>query len=222
MKFIVFMSVLVLLVGCANQLPKGEVFPETSQKKALMANHWSLIAEDAAQRTRIALANQGISGETPIFVAEGAKHDFDRAFRKYLISHLIENGATVVTIPKGAIEVKYESQIIRHGSAIDLQTYGYKPGMLVAGVASFWVLRDVFRVGRSSETIGWGALGLAGAKELYDSKYAGETPIELILTTSATNQNKYLMLNADAYYIEKGEEFLFQECTNKRRCREVK
>lgn len=212
---------MLALAGCVNSIPKAEYFPPATQKKALTAQHWSGIAEDAAMRTRLALAKQGIGTEQAIYVAENAKYDFDKAFRKYLISHLIEGGVTVSTIPQGAIEVKYESQLIRHGYAIDMQTSGYKPGMLAAGVASFWVLRDVFSSG-SNLSRAAATTAIAGGYDSYQHGNADETPIELILTTSITQHNKYLMLNADAYYIEKGEELLFQGCDGKRRCRGVK
>lgn len=227
MKVFFYCLVAMSLVGCANPLPKAELFPVTSQKKALTANHWSLIAQDAAQRTRMALAKQGYGAELPIYVAESANIDFDRAFRKYLIAHLIESGATVSTVSKDAIELKYESQIIKHSSAIDLQAYGYQPGMLVGGVAGVWILRDILRSGRSNEARAFGTIALAGAKELYDAYHTDPTPVELVLTTSITNQDKYLMLQADAYYIEKGEEKLFEsqqmrECTKNIWCKKVK
>lgn len=212
---------MLALAGCVNNIPKAEYFPPATQKKALTVQHWSGIAEDAAMRTRLALAKQGIGTEQAIYVADNAKFDFDKAFRKYLISHLIEGGVTVSTIPQGAIEVKYESQLIRHGYAIDMQTSGYKPGMLTAGVASFWVLRDVFSSG-SNLSRAAATTALAGGYDAYQHGSADETPVELILTTSITQHNKYLMLNADAYYIEKGEELLFQGCDGKRRCRGVK
>lgn len=220
-KWSVCLLSVTALSGCVNNVPKAEYFPPASQKKALTAQHWSWIAEDAAQRTKLALAKQGVGSDQPIYIADNAKYDFDRAFRKYLISHLIDNGISVSTIPQGAIEVKYESQLIRHGYAIDMQTSGYKPGALVAGVATFWVLRDVFSHGSQTAQAA-GTTAVAGAYDTYRYLNADETPVELILTTSITHQNKYLMLNADSYYIERGEELLFQGCNGKRRCREIK
>jgi len=219
MKRFVYCLLALSLVSCANQLPKAALFPETSQKKVLTASHWRLIAEDAAQRTRMALAKHGYGAEQPIYVAEGAQHAFDRAFRKYLIAQLIESGASVSTVPKDAIALTFESQIIKHSSAIDLQANGYQPGMLAGGVAGVWVLRDVFRSGRSPQARGMTLLALAAAKEAYDVHHIDATPVELLLSTAMTTDNKYLMLQADAYYIEQGEEKLFQDCVNKLWCK---
>lgn len=218
MKLILLILAMCLTSACATSVPRAENFPQTQQKKALTAQHWSFIAEDAAQRTQSALSKQGITTNMPIYIAETSQHDFDKAFRKYMIAHLIDKGIAVSTVPQGAIEVKYESQVIRHGQAIDLEMSGYKPGMLAAGVASFWVLRDVFR-GSSSASSRYGSVAVAGAYDAYQALSPGETPVELILTTSITSNNRYVMLNADAYYIEKGEEWLFEGCGNRRRCR---
>lgn len=217
MKFIIVLLVSLFTTSCTTNVPKAESFPPSQQKKALMAHHWSLIAQDAAQRTRTALTKQGFSSSTPIFIAETSNYDFDKAFKKYMIAHLIEMGAAVSTLPEGSIEVKFESQVIRHSRAIDLEVSGYKPGMLAAGVASFWVLRDIFKSGSQSGS--YGSVAIAGGYDAYRALNPGETPVELILTTSITNKNRYVMLNADAYYIEKGEEWLFDGCGTRRRCR---
>lgn len=220
-KWMIYFLSAAVLTACVNNMPQAEYFPPATQKKALTAQHWSLIAEDAAKRTKLALEKHGASPEQRIYVADDAKFDFDRAFRKYLILHLINQGLVVSTTAKDAIAVKYESQLIRHGYAIDPETSGYQPGMLVAGVAGFWVLRDVFSNG-STFSKAAGSTAAAGAYDSYRYLNPRETPIELILTTSITHDDRYLMLNSDAYYIEKGEEFLFQRCNGRRTCREVK
>lgn len=213
MKLILIALALCFTSACSTSIPRAENFPISQQKKALMAKHWSLIAEDAAQRTQSALNKLGSS--MPIYIAESSQHEFDKAFRKYMIAHLIDNGAMVSTVPEGAIEVKYESQVIRHSQAVDLEINGYKPGILTAGLASFWVLRDVMRGGSDSSR--YGSVAAAGAFDTYMALSPKETPIELILTTSITHNNRYVMLNADAYYIEKGEEWLFEGCKGSRR-----
>lgn len=219
-KWIIYFLSAAALTACVNNMPQAEHFPRGVQKKALTAQHWGWIAEDAAIRTKLSLGKHGISAEQPVYVVDNSKNDFDRAFRKYLISHLIEQGTVVSTIAEGAIEVKYESQLIRHGHMVDMAVNGYKPGTLVAGVAAFWVLRDVLGSGSTSSKVA-GSTALAGAYDSYNYLNPKETPIELILTTSITNGNRYLMLNADSYYVEKGEEALFQRCNGKRSCRDA-
>jgi hypothetical protein len=108
--------------------------------------------------------------------------------------------------------------VIRHGAGVVRELSGYQPGMAIAGVASFWVLRDVFK--SFSDAKPYGTLATAGAYDAYKALRPSETSVELIVSTSITQNNRYLMLNADAYYIEKGEEILFEGCKgNRRRCR---
>ena len=217
MRFLTVLLTLVFVSGCATSVPNAQNFPISSQKKALMAKHWNYIAEDAADRTHWALGKHGLAKAT-VYVADATQYEFDKAFKKYMIAHLISNGITVSTVPEGAIEIKYDTQVIRHGAAIDRELSGYKPGMAVAGVASFWVLRDIFS--DFSHSNRYAGAAATGAFELYNALTPSETSVELIVSTTMTKNNQYLMLNADSYYIEKGEEILFEGCKgNRRRCR---
>jgi hypothetical protein len=217
MRFLTVLLTLVFVSGCATSVPNAQNFPISSQKKALMAQHWNFIAEDAATRTLWALGKNGLA-KSPIYVADASSFEFDKAFKKYMIAHLIENGASVSTIPEGAIELKYDTQVISHGSAIDYELNGYQPGMAIAGVASYWVLRDVFK--SLSHSNRYTGAATAGVFDGYKALNPSETSVELIVSTSITQNNRYLMLNADSYYIEKGEEILFEGCKgNRRRCR---
>lgn len=218
MRYVALLMALCLVSACATSVPEARNFPLSTQKKAIMAQHWSLIAEDAARRTRQSVLKQGFTSETPFYIADApSNHAFDKAFKKYLISHLIAQGAVVSTQREGALEVKYESQLIRHSEGVDLILNGYQPGMLTAGVASFWILRDIFS--SSSHSNRYAGLAASAAADGYFATNPKETPIELILTTSIVHQERYLMLNADSYYIEKGEGWLFEGCTSRRACR---
>lgn len=217
MRFLTLLLCMVMVTGCATSVPNAQNFPISTQKKALMAKHWNYIAEDAATRTLSALGKHGLS-KSPIYVADASQYEFDKAFKKYMIAHLIQNDAVVSTVPGGAIELKYDTQVIRHGAAIDHELSGYQPGMAVAGVASFWVLRDVFK--SLSHSNRYTGAAVAGTFDGYKALSPSETSVELIISTSITQNNRYLMLNADSYYIKKGEEILFDGCKgNRRRCR---
>jgi hypothetical protein len=105
MRFLTILLSLVLVSGCATSVPNAQNFPSSSQKKALVAQHWNNIAADAATRTQWALSKHGLAS-SPIYVSDASQYEFDRAFKKYMIAHLIQNGATVSTVPEGAIELK--------------------------------------------------------------------------------------------------------------------
>ena len=206
---------LAMLTSCATQVPRALNSPSEPQAKLMAAQHWGGVAKDAVERTRWALSKKGVDLNTPLFISENNNTVFDHAFRKYLISHFIEAGSVVVTNNTNALELKFDSQVIMHSHAIRPNELGYKPGMLTAGAAGFWILRDVFDGFGSGKALK--SLALAGAVDGYNATNPSETGVEVLLTTSITHQDKYIMLNADAYYIEKEESRLFEPCRGKNR-----
>lgn len=215
MRFICLTLGLVLMTGCATSIPQAENFPPSTQKKLMAAQHWNGVAKDAVSRTRTILASKGFASDTPLYIIENSKTVFDHAFRKYMIANFIEAGAVVSTKKEGALEVDYDTQVIKHAAAIEPERFGYQPGMATAGVTSFWILRDVFK-GLNAWN-GLATVGMAGAYDAYKAKNPGETGVELLLTTSITHRDRYVMLNADAYYIEHAESWLFEECKGRNR-----
>lgn len=210
----------LFLTGCATSIPQAKNFPQTTQKKAMAAQHWGMIATDAVEQTRLALGKQTLSKDKPLYVADNANTDFSLAFRKYMIAGLLDAGFVVSAKKEGALEIGYEAQVIRHASAFDPQAIGYKPGMAVGSVAGFWVLRDALRTW-SRDALGIASVATAAAYDIYQAKNPGETGVELLISTSIIHADRYVMLNADAYYIEKGEAWLFEGCKgkNRRQCR---
>lgn len=218
MRLTALLVVMVALMvsGCATSIPQAENFPASKQKKAMALQHWGLIASDAANQTRLALERQAIAKDKPLYVADNATTEFSRAFRKYMIAGRMNAGFTVSAKKEGAIEVGYEAQVIKHATSSNPQALGYKPGMASAGVAGFWVLRDALRYGSTA-----GALAATGAAaggyDAYHALNPGETGVEILISTSIIHEERYVMLNADAYYIEKDEAWLFEGCKGKSR-----
>jgi hypothetical protein len=73
----------------------------------------------------------------------------------------------------------------------------------------------------SHDALGIASVATAAAYDVYNAKNPGETGVELLISTSIIHNDQYVMLNADAYYIEKGEAWLFEGCKgkNRRLCR---
>jgi hypothetical protein len=215
MRLIYLILGVALITGCATSIPQAENFPQSTQKNVMAAQHWNAIAKDAVERTRLALNNKGFPTDTPLYISENPKTAFDQAFRKYMISNLIAAGAVVSIKEEGAIIVNYETQVIKHASSFEPEKSGYKPGVATAGVTSFWIIRDVFK--GLNALNGLGTVAMAGAYDGYQAHNPDETGVELLLTTSITHHDYYVMLNADAYYIENGEAWLFEECKGRSR-----
>ena len=215
MRLITIIVAALLTAGCVTSIPQAENFPQSKQKKLMAAQHWNLVSQDAVEQTQGVLDKRGFAKDTPLYILPNTKTVFNYAFRKYLIANFIKAGAVVSTKREGALEIEFDTQVIEHASGMDPEKFGYKPGMATVGVSSFWVLRDVFE--HLNFVNGLATIGMAGAYDTYKAKNPGETNVELLLTTSITHQDLYVMLNADAYYIEHAESKLFEPCKGRNR-----
>jgi hypothetical protein len=115
--------------------------------------------------------------------------------------------------------------VIKHhprGDAFDPSANGYRPGALTGGVAGFWVLRNAVE-NWSKSSLGMGSIAAAGAYDAYRLNHPEATGVELLVTTSIAHQDRYLMRNTDAYYVEDADISLFdpERCKGKsrRNCR---
>lgn len=208
MKFASIAILAALLGACSNQ-PVGIWYPISEQKKVSAVHQWGLIAADAAEQTQSLINRSDGLIKKPFYVAESSNSHFERGFRNYMISSLVNRGVNVATSKEGAIEVSYETQVVRHGASFDPSVFGYKPGMATGGVTAFWVLREA---SRSISPVGSAAIAAAGIDTYEALKPTG---VELLLTTSIIQEGRYVLRNTDAYYIEKADAYLFEPCKSR-------
>ena len=208
-KFVSIAILAALLGPCSNQ-PVGSWYPISEQKKVSAVHQWGLIASDAAEQTQLLINRSENLMKKPFYVAENNSNShFERGFRNYMISSLVNRGVNVATSKEDAIEVSYETQVVRHGASFDPGTFGYKPGIATGGVTAFWVLREA---SRSISPVGTAAIAAAGIDTYEVLKPTG---VELLLTTSIIQDGRYVMRNTDAYYIEKADAYLFEPCKSR-------
>ncbi len=208
MKFASIAILAALLGACSNQ-PVGTWYPISEQKKVSAVHQWGLIADDAAEQTQSLIKRSERLMNKSFYVAENSNSHFDRGFRNYMVSNLVNRGISVAASKEGAIEVSYETQVVRHGASFDPSVFGYKPGMATGGVTAFWVLREA---SRSISPVGSAAIAAAGVDTYEALKPTG---VELLLTTSIIQDGHYILRNTDAYYIEKADAYLFEPCKSR-------
>ena len=105
------------LVGCAQRapIPVAENFEYTSQPKVRSAGHWDLVSRDVVNQTLSTLDKAGVAPNTPLHVSLPANAtQFETAFREFLITKLVQNGAVVQQNLGQALEVSYGIQVVRH------------------------------------------------------------------------------------------------------------
>jgi lipoprotein-anchoring transpeptidase ErfK/SrfK len=194
-------AVLVILGGCGiAQVPYTQNHPESYQKVARSASHWDVLADDVSARTMAAIGNK-----KTIYVAAAAEAtDFNRAFRNFLITRMVDKGIPVSAQKIGVIEVQYEAQVVRHNS----ERYAYKPGTITALTAGVLVAYDAQKWAKLDRVLA--LLGGATVADAVVSSDAGNpTKTELVVTTSALEGGRFLMRKTDIYYLEPEDVSLF-------------
>lgn len=195
------------LVGCATRapIPLAENFELTVQPKVRSAGHWDLVSRDVVAQTLSSLDKAGVAPNTQLHVALPPNpSSFDLAFRDFLITKLVQNGAPVQQNPGEALNVTYNTQLVRHNSTRP----HFIPGqftMITAGLMAAYGLRHEHLDLQLLAT-----LGLAGAADYGSSiNSGGPTNTEMILTTTVTRGGQYVVRKTDVYYLENADTPLF-------------
>lgn len=213
MKFSKAVSLAVLagavatLAGCAyrSPIPLAENFELTSQPKVRSAGHWELVSNDVVAQTLGSLDKAGAAPGTPLYVALPPNPSaFDLAFRDFLITKMVQSGATVLQDPGQTLNVTYTTQVVRHNSPRP----HFIPGqftMIAAGVMAAYGLRHEHLDAQLLGGLGLTALADYGAS----INSGGPTNTEMILTTTVSRGGQYLTRKTDVYYLENADTPLF-------------
>lgn len=195
-----------MLAGCASSpIPVSANFPLTVEPKVRSAGHWGLLSNDVAKQTLESLSKLGVSGN--LYVALPANPTaFDRAFNNFLITDLVKAGRVVQQSPDQALEVSYETQVVRHNSPRP----NFLPGrftMITAGLYAAYGLGLNPNVG---DKMAGGLAAAVGADYIASESSGGPTATELILTTTIASGGRYLVRKTDVYYVEEADTTLLQ------------
>ena len=195
-----------MLAGCASSpIPVSANFPLTVEPKVRSAGHWGLLSNDVAKQTLESLSKLGVSGN--LYVALPANPTaFDRAFNNFLITDLVKAGRVVQQSPDQALEVSYETQVVRHNSPRP----NFLPGrftMITAGLYAAYGLGLNPNVG---DKMAGGLAAAVGADYIASESSGGPTATELILTTTIATGGRYLVRKTDVYYVEEADTTLLQ------------
>jgi hypothetical protein len=199
-------AVLVCLTGCASQIPVPTNHELSYQQKAKSVHHWDVLAKDIAFQVKAAVSKEPQLQEKPLFIQLPPESTpFNKAFQSLLVTRLVDNRLPLTTKKEGAVQLEFNTQIVRHNSF----RYAHVPGTFTALASGIWVVRDMLTAGSAAIPISLGALGLA---DYGMGHYAGQaTSSELMVTTSIAVDNSYLFRKADFYYIEDPDVQLYED-----------
>lgn len=202
------LAIALAVSGCASQVPVAETYPVTYQKKAKASHHWDVAAEDVVTQTEASLEKFNyLTGRALYVMPAREKTTFNKAFGNFLVTRMVNRGLPVSPNPEGAVTVQYETQLVQHNS----DRPNYAPGTLTALTAGVLVARDI-ALYASSESQIVGGLALVGLADLGIGHLSGgPTKTELIVTTSITAEDRFVMRKSDIYYLEDVDASLFVE-----------
>ncbi|MCB1899234.1 hypothetical protein [Cognatazoarcus halotolerans] len=223
---ILLASVAAALVGCASPVPVAQNFDAAHQKVARTAHHWDIVAGDVAAQTLNAVSKDPRLMGRGIYIANSRATAFNTAFREFMITRLVNEGANVSVCKTDEsspgfaqdapeVVVTYETQLVQHAYTPP----DYQPGRYTALALGVLVIRNIILGGdETTGTIAGVALGEFGAGHLT------RTPAtEIVVTTTIAEHNKFVMRRSDVYYVPDEDAALFSaRVTRRPTCNEDK
>jgi hypothetical protein len=216
-KYALLFPLAFTIFGCASPVPVAENFPLSYQKVARTAHHWDVVAEDVVAQTAAAIEANPVLQKRGVFVPGPERSTaFNVAFRDFLINHMVSQGLSVSVCKstessgtgfamEGAdIEVQYEARIIGHGGRMPQ----YRPGLLTSLAAGVAVIHNISENLSNANQVAAG-IGLAALADVGAGHLATATRTELIVTTTITENNRYVMRKSDIYYVPDADANLF-------------
>jgi hypothetical protein len=219
-RVILLSALAAAVTGCASPVPMADNFPLSVQKVARVAHHWDVVADDVVSQTLSSIDKAPELQRRPIFIEPADTGSaFDRAFRNFLITRFVDKGQFVnvcktplqekagfVQAPGlPPVNVQYETQIVRHRGPIP----PYRPGALTWLAANVAAIYNLAAVNHSRDFTAIAGAGIIVADDIVAGHAAHPTHTELILTTTITEDNRYVMRKSDVYYIPDADTSLF-------------
>jgi len=199
----------VFFVGCASknlEYPRATTFPYSTQQKMQAAAHWNILAANEAKLISSKLAGSPvihISCQSSGCSDKGVNNSpFAEAYREFLTSHLVNNGASVaIQKEPGAYSLEYHVQVVTHNDRGDLPP---RPGTLSAtAAAAFGIYKATHDFSNSAQIII--PLAILGDLALYNAVEASTSNTEVLVTTKITQGNRVITSNSSVYYFNAGD-----------------
>lgn len=218
--FVLLIPMALAVVGCASPVPVAQNFGLAYQKVARTAQHWDVIADDVVEQTIDVLEDSKTLEGRALYVSPPEQRTaFNRAFREFMITRLVNEGAAVNVCksesPKGEgfvsagpdLQVTYDSQVIAHRAPMP----DYEPGKHTALAAGILVVRRLAEVSLNSLEAGALLLTAAAGKDIADGREAAPTAAEVVVTTTVSDGNRIVVRRSDVYYVPLFDAQLFYQ-----------
>lgn len=200
MKKLIIASMVLLLGGCAHEVPQGVAFKKPEQLKLNSASHWEILANNEADLIMKTLKK---SSTLPLYIKEpSGSYPFAKTYKHLLTSNIVARGGYVVTDPEfNAATISYTVDIVKHSA-------NFKENMKLATPLAQGVYYGAATVlGRGVHDVTTTAIEVVKAPfyaAVDQVKPNLATPVEVVITTQIVLGNQILNSDSRVYYIEKG------------------
>lgn len=200
---LIIMSALIL---ACSRVPIASNHVMSFQQKAKSAHHWDALADDIATQISNAVGVREITVKNRFNIAPPDNESpFNKAFNGFLINGLVNHGIMVTKDDTDTSVLSFDIQLIKHNSS----RFTHKPGSFSLIAGGLWVMRDAIdQMPFAVPEFVFPALAMEAAM-IADA--GPQTHIELVVTSSIYENDRYVYRRSDIYYIETEDADLFRE-----------
>ena len=208
---------LALLAGCSaisgiispeppptvtSEAPIPKSYPLTTQEKIQAVYHWGLLAEHIAGLVKVALETEYTNNRPgrPIYVAPSGITPFEKVFHALLMTKLFETGLSISNNPEQSLLLSFDIELVKYPKRhvkVEKEIYrSLAMGLIVKNEISFAESPNVSN--KANQSGEW-------ARPSKDEYLFTLPENEIIITSSLTYNDRYIMRNSSVYYIDDPE-----------------
>ena len=185
-----------------SEAPIPKSYPLTTQEKIQAVYHWGLLAEHIAGLVKVALETEYTNNRPgrPIYVAPSGITPFEKVFHALLMTKLFETGLSISNNPEQSLLLSFDIELVKYPKRhVKVEKEIYKSlamGLIVKDEVSFAESPDVSNIDNQSGE---------GVRQSKDEYLFTLPENEIIITSSLTYNDRYIMRNSSVYYIDDPE-----------------
>ncbi len=184
-----------------SQVPVPTGFNLTTQKKMQSVHHWKVLAKEVADKIDKRLENKVTMNKKPIYVASSGTTAFEKAFKKLLVSQLVNRGVYVSNQQGNNMILSFEVEIIEHNKRLQRTRQGVYE-TLVPGIV---IKKSNFS--RNSKNINFDP-----RQNIEAGMYTKKLPKrEVLISSSLMYKGEYIAKDNSIFYINDKEWWHYQK-----------
>lgn len=192
------------------QVPVPTAYPLKAQQKMQAVQHWEVLAEDVACQVHEALERHVLERQFPVHVAASGTTPFAKSFHSLLITKLVEKNIAVSSGFANAMVLSFDLDMVRHGDRLTRTS----KGLYKALAPDVFVQRASLLTPDGHGAVLNQAMLQAAEANVDAGAYTYSLPrMEIMVTSSLTFEDAFLMRDSSIYYINDSEWWHYKQHT---------